>query len=81
MRVTNYSPFRGLRGAIRAVNMIDIDVEDPFCFYLIALEGLQLKEPIWFEYNEIELITSPLFKTQLVEPEHSNESFQEGSSL
>jgi hypothetical protein len=39
--------------------MIDIDLEEPFCFYLIALEGVQLKEPIWFEYTEVELLTHP----------------------
>ena len=25
-----------------------------------ALEGTQLKEPMWFEYDQVELITSPL---------------------
>lgn len=59
VRVTNYSPFRGLRGTIRAVNMIDVDLEEPFCFYLVALEGVQMKEPIWFEYNEVELVAPP----------------------
>ncbi len=39
--------------------MIDIDQDDPFCFYLIALERAHLKEPIWFEYHEVELV-SPL---------------------
>ena len=55
--MANYSPFRGLKGTICAVNLIDIDQDEPFCFYLIALEGVQLKEPIWFEYTEVELIT------------------------
>ena len=57
--MANYSPFRGLKGTICAVNLIDIDLDEPFCFYLIALEGVQLKEPIWFEYTEVELITPP----------------------
>jgi hypothetical protein len=71
VRVANYSPFRGLKGTIRAVNMIDIDLEEPFCFYLIALEGVQLQEPIWFEYTEVELITPPYIETSEVEPERS----------
>ena len=54
--------------------MIDVDLEEPFCFYLITLEGVQLKEPIWFEYTEVELITPPV-KALAVEPEHG---YQEG---
>ena len=79
--MANYSPFRGLKGTIFAVNMIDIDPEEPFCFYLIALEGVQLKEPIWFEYTEVELITPPYVETQAVEPERSKRGYREGSSL
>jgi hypothetical protein len=56
VRVTNYSSFRGLRGTIRAVNMIDVDLDEPFCFYQVALEGLHIKEPMWFEYYEVELV-------------------------
>ena len=37
--VTSYGPFRGLRGTILAVDQIVDDLEDPFCFYLVALEG------------------------------------------
>jgi len=54
--VNNYSPYRGLKGTIRAVHTIDDDHTEPFCFYLVALEGTQLKEPIWFEHDEVELI-------------------------
>jgi hypothetical protein len=39
--------------------MIDIDLDEPFCFYLIALEGAHLKEPMWFEYHEVELVGPP----------------------
>ena len=60
VEVTSYSPFRGLKGTIQAVDTISDDLEEPFCFYLIALEGAHIKEPIWFEYDEIGLITSPL---------------------
>jgi hypothetical protein len=59
IRVTDYSPFRGLRGTIRAVHRIAVDLEEPFCFYLVALEGVHIKEPVWFEYNEVELVAPP----------------------
>ena len=59
VRVANDSPFRGLKGTICTVNLRDIDQDEPFCFYLIALEGVQLKEPIWFEYTEVELVAAP----------------------
>jgi hypothetical protein len=64
VRVINYSPFRGLNGTIQTVDTISDDVEEPFCFYLVALEGTQLKEPMWFEYDEVELVTSPLVAYQ-----------------
>jgi hypothetical protein len=60
VQVTSYSPFRGLNGTIQTVDTISDDFEEPFCFYLVALEGSQIKEPIWFEYDEVELVTSPL---------------------
>jgi hypothetical protein len=56
IRVVSYSPFGGLRGTIRTVDAI-AHLGEPFCFYLVALEGAQIKEPIWFEYNEVELVT------------------------
>ena len=43
--------------------MVDIivdDLEEPFCFYLVALEGTHIQEPIWFEYDEIALIDTSL---------------------
>jgi hypothetical protein len=54
VHVTSYSPFRGLRGTVLKVNSIADDFEEPFCFYLVALEGAHIHEPIWFEYHEIE---------------------------
>ena len=60
VHVTSYSPFRGLNGTIQSVDTIADDREEPFCFYLVALEGVQFKEPMWFEHDEVELITSPL---------------------
>ena len=60
VQVISYSPFRGLRGTIRTVNTISDDLEEPFCFYQIALDGTYIKEPIWFEFDEVELITPSL---------------------
>ena len=54
VRVTSYSPFRGLRGTIRVVDAIAVDLDEPFCFYQITLEGAYIGEPIWFECDEVE---------------------------
>ena len=55
VHVVNYSPFRGLKGTIRTVHHI-APVDEPFCFYQIELEGTQVKEPIWFSSEEVELL-------------------------
>jgi hypothetical protein len=55
--VTSYGPFRGLKGTIRVVDTTSSEVE-PFCFYLLDLEGAQTKEPVWFEYDEVESVSS-----------------------
>ena len=54
--VISYSPFRGLRGTVQLVNTIADESEEPFCFYLVALEGAHIQKPIWFEYNEVEAV-------------------------
>jgi hypothetical protein len=54
--VTSYSPFRGLRGIIQVVNTIADEPEEPFGFYLVALEGAHIQEPIWFEHTEVEAV-------------------------
>ena len=59
VRVTSYSPFRGLEGTIQIVDEITGDLEEPFWFYLIALEGASIPQPIWFESQEVELIDAP----------------------
>jgi hypothetical protein len=64
VRVTNYSPFRGLKGTILTIHMIAAALEEPFCFYLVALEGTYTKEPLWFEYHEVELVASPLIDSR-----------------
>lgn len=56
VRVTSYGPFRGLTGTIRTVDLISADFEEPFCFYQITLDGTYIREPIWFEYHEVELV-------------------------
>ena len=56
--VTSSSPFRGLRGTVRTVDTIATDLEDeePFCFYQVVLEGTYIREPMWFNYDEVELV-------------------------
>ena len=51
VRVANYSPYRGMRGTIRRVDTISDELEEPFCFYVVDVEGTQMKEPMWFEYD------------------------------
>lgn len=57
VRIISYGPFRGLIGTVRVVDTI-LDLVEPFCFYQVALEGALTKEPVWFEYEEVEPITS-----------------------
>ena len=58
VRVTSYSPFRGLKGTIRTVNPIPHqEGDEQFCFYHIELEGAPGEEPIWFEQEEVELLS------------------------
>ena len=57
VRVISYSPFRGLKGTIRKVDTIPgLEAGEAFCFYLVELEGTHIKEPIWFECDEVELV-------------------------
>jgi len=74
--VISYSPFRGLRGTIEVVNTITDESEQPFCFYLVTLEGAHIQKPIWFEYNEVEaveLVASPLVGLQVNDQRTSRE--------
>jgi hypothetical protein len=52
--VISYGPFRGLKGTVQTVNTIADEAEEPFCFYLVALEGTRIQEPIWLEHDEVE---------------------------
>jgi hypothetical protein len=56
VRIISYGPFRGLIGTIRIVDTI-VDLVEPFCFYQIDLEGAYTKEPVWFEYDEVEPVS------------------------
>jgi len=67
VQVTSYSPLRGLRGTVRRVHTIAADLDEPFCFYLVALDGTQMKKPIWFAYDEVELVAHPIVALQATE--------------
>jgi len=55
VRITSYSPFRGLKGTVRIVDTIS-QLDEPFCFYHIELDGASVKDPIWFEHDEVEAV-------------------------
>ncbi len=57
--MTGYGPFRGLRGTILKIDRIAADCDEPFCFYLVALEGAYIQEPVWFDYREVEACSIP----------------------
>ena len=60
VRITSYGPFRGLTGTIRTVDTIpSADSEEPFCYYLVAVEGAWMQEPVWFGCDEVEEIAAP----------------------
>jgi hypothetical protein len=56
VRVASYSPFRGLTGTVQKVHAIP-GWDEPFCFYLIALEGTYIAQPVWFQYEEVECVS------------------------
>ncbi len=57
VHITSYCPFRGLRGTVQAVDTI-AHLAGTHCFYLVHLEGAQIKEPVWFEHQEVELVAA-----------------------
>ena len=60
VRVISSGPFRELKGTIRKVDTIPgLEAGEAFCFYLVELEGTHIKEPIWFECDEVELVDCP----------------------
>lgn len=56
VRVASYSPFKGLTGTVQKVYAIS-GWDEPFCFYLIALEGTRIGQPVWFLYEEVECVS------------------------
>ena len=60
IQVTNYSPFRGLKGTIQGIDQINDPLDGSPCFYLVALEGADFSEPIWFEHDEITCIDATI---------------------
>lgn len=59
VRITSYGPFRGLRGVIQRIDEIrpSSELSEPFCFYLVRLEGAHITDPVWFQYEEVEPIS------------------------
>ncbi len=52
--VTCYGPCWGLRGIIQAVDVIaPADSQGSLHFYLVTLEGGQMKEPLWFVHDDV----------------------------
>ena len=64
VQVVSYGPFRGLRGTIRTVDIIVDESEEPYCFYHIVLDGSQIKQPVWFECDEVELVAASSVASQ-----------------
>jgi len=56
VRVANDSPFKGRKGTILAIRMIATPGQPTFCFYLVALNGANLQEPLWFKSQEVALV-------------------------
>jgi hypothetical protein len=54
--VADDSSLNGLQGTIIAINMIATPGKPTLCFYQVALDGMQLQEPLLFEYREVELV-------------------------
>ena len=52
--VTSSGPCWGLKGIIRAVDVIAlVDTQAPLYFYLVALHEGQVKEPPWFVHDHV----------------------------
>jgi hypothetical protein len=54
--VANESPLKGRKGTILGIHMIAAPGEPTFCFYLVALDGTQLQDPLWFDCQEVALV-------------------------
>ena len=63
--VVSYGPFHGLKGTVKQVHTIADshaahDTDEVFCFYYVALDAVQIKEPVWFQNSEVEPLTTSL---------------------
>jgi len=54
--VVNDSPFKGLKGVICEVDLVDHTEENNFLFYQVSLEYTSMREPIWFQEEEIDAL-------------------------
>ena len=54
--VTSDSPFKGLKGVIREVDLIDHTEDNHFLFYQVSLECASLRDPSWFQGEEIDAL-------------------------
>lgn len=70
VRITSHGPFRGLHGTILQIDRILDDLEEPFCFYLIALEDAVFADALWFEHHEVEFIGVPPASPSALSPAH-----------
>jgi hypothetical protein len=50
--VTCYGPCWGIRGIIRAIDVI-APADAPLYFYLVTLQEGQMKEPLWFVQDDV----------------------------
>lgn len=54
--IVSYGPFRGLKGVIKSIYSVNIN-DNPMRFYLIDVEIVSLQEPVWFQDEEVEIIS------------------------
>lgn len=50
--IISYGPYRGLRGTIQGITE-HINQDKTFNFYLVGLEGKNIVEYIWFQYEDL----------------------------
>lgn len=52
VRIMGYGPFRGLRGIIQDIEE-NFNQDKFFNFYLVKLEGKNMLEHVWFQYDDL----------------------------
>ncbi len=58
VRINSAGPFKGLKGTVLKVDVIAPPQDgNPFLFYHIVVEGAHIRDPIWFQYDEVEPIS------------------------